>query len=138
MLIGGSQLLWSYLPLDLVGFFAGDQGRGHPGIITFAAKVAESHSQGRIDCCSALVRAAWIIQCLRRLLSLSLYSFLEDDINGIAGFLANGIANPGFYGQFVPAITQGHKRRRKWMAIDCAAHFDQAAGFEELNGIRPD
>src|SRR4029078_13634071 len=62
---------------------------------------------------------------------------LQDDGDCAARALADRPGDNGLPGQLVGAVAERHEGAAERVAVDGAAHLDQAAGAEELPRARP-
>ena len=65
-------------------------------------------------------------------------ALLQADGHGVAGLLADDLADLGLDRKLVGAIAQGHERALERVAVNGPPHLDQAPGPEELHRLRPD
>jgi GNAT superfamily N-acetyltransferase len=70
--------------------------------------------------------------------ALAVQPFLQPDGHALAFLLADRLAHAGLHRQLVRAVAHGHERAAERRAVYRAADLYQAAGTEELRGVRHD
>src|SRR5262245_52425075 len=73
-------------------------------------------------------------RCLRYLHRSAVKSLGEVDRDPVTFALPDHFPKFSFDRQFVGAVSEGHERASKWLAIDGPCDLDQASGTEELGG----
>src|SRR5438132_6591101 len=61
---------------------------------------------------------------------------VQVDGHGLSRLLRDRVADVGFDGQLVGAVTHGHERAAEGMTVDLAADFHEATGAEVLGRLR--